>query len=1185
MPLKHPTINPAPAEKLVHLVLLSVFFHHSKKHWVYLLLVFFALIAAGAGLSSVLVINQAAVASLETAAITPAYRITAKPGSEITLQHYGELRRMGLVDAIAVAETQATINGQEVTFYGVDALALLNNRLRASVQTPTAVNPMITSMVMSEQTAKVIGVDSGLKLTLANGKTTPPVLVQNTPFDGLVDNTNNNVFLPLTTFLQLFNGDETTPLQAVFLLAERHQTEFNQLASQLPSNLVMQWVVKPNDSSTMGKSFSFHLMAMGGLLTVVSLFIVTNALSMLFAHRHQTIASLHKIGISKRSIAVTLCLELAIYCVLGSLLGVLLGLWAVTQFDTGLTTTLANLLRAPFTLTTVSFSSVAVLCLGLCCVGMVFAVVAPLRQALRIDSANSPRLMPKGVVVAAAVLSLVVVVALLQFKTKGADLCALALLILSSSLGVSALLPSALHWLATKISRAYPLLHWSLASAQQLAGRCQLAASSYFIALACAIGLSGMVDSFRQATDSWLTQRLAAQAYVYSSDSSLIPSSASMFVQTRHAARGTLNGEAITVSDYPVSSSNDAPTAQAIPANIQQIYQNAMLFSEQLVNVWPLFGRGEAVLVNQQFAFRHNIRVGEQATLRLGSRQQVMTVAGIYYDYGNPLAAGLVAPQFMAGSGTLESVAALHVLSQAVDWAQYEQQLLSVLPDATLISKAKLLAVSLQIFDRTFILVDGLTLVALIIAALSFAITIALLSRHLRGHIQILSALGLRFSAIRWAVFFQFALICLLVTLLAIPAGLMFSYLLITTVNVNAFGWTYPLNLSLLNISLIALSGFGGVLLACGLAVTRATGRQLPKGFTTAVLMVAVSLAGCSPKQNNQPLFGPLAPSTAQQPPEFKYQLVDTQAAIQLPVDHAPHSGFQLEWWYLTSVLQDAQQRFYPFQYTLFRFNLAGTQTYMAHASLHTPDKHWFEQRFAEQGLPYISTVTDPFTLSLDDWLWQGSGQGEPFPAHLNIQFWQGPNITLQASANGPYVLHGEQGVSKKSANGNHLSYYYSQPFLQASAQIKHGEETINLTGPAWYDHEWTSQLVQDNVEGWDWFSLHLDNGTKIMVFRLRIGGQPDYITGTYIQANGSAKTLNAADFILQPAEKEGIPLQWQLQIPSHQLSLTLKPMKQDQWNCGLFNYYEGGITVSGSVGGVGFMELTGYPPPQSACD
>ena len=51
---------------------------------------------------------------------------------------------------------------------------------------------------------------------------------------------------------------------------------------------------------------------------------------------------------------------------------------------------------------------------------------------------------------------------------------------------------------------------------------------------------------------------------------------------------------------------------------------------------------------------------------------------------------------------------------------------------------------------------------------------------------------------------------------------------------------------------------------------------------------------------------------------------------------------------------------------------------------------------------------------------------------------------------------------------------------------LKIAGESIPVTGQAWLDREWGSSLLDEEQAGWDWFALHLDDGTDLMVYSLR---------------------------------------------------------------------------------------------------
>lgn len=309
---------------------------------------------------------------------------------------------------------------------------------------------------------------------------------------------------------------------------------------------------------------------------------------------------------------------------------------------------------------------------------------------------------------------------------------------------------------------------------------------------------------------------------------------------------------------------------------------------------------------------------------------------------------------------------------------------------------------------------------------------------------------------------------------------------------------------------------------------------------------------------------------------------------LQFPRDHGAHLSYQLEWWYLTFVLEDDNNTPYAAQFTLFRFlgsdgasAWSSPQLYMAHGALHSRHHHAFSERFARGNVGNTGVTTAPFSAFLDDWVWQSQG-AELFPSALTMTLNNSASLSLRMQSEGPLVLHGNNGYSEKSAEGEFRSYYYSQPFIKVTGELTLDGQSVEVTGNGWFDHEWTSELASDNALGWDWFSLHLDNGDKVMAFRMHVDKQPPHITGTYITKEGNARTLPASAFTLSPEKTttladKTLPLHWRMTIPEEGIDLSLRPFKYDQLNRGRFTYYEGRIVVSGSHTGSGFMELTGY--------
>lgn len=347
----------------------------------------------------------------------------------------------------------------------------------------------------------------------------------------------------------------------------------------------------------------------------------------------------------------------------------------------------------------------------------------------------------------------------------------------------------------------------------------------------------------------------------------------------------------------------------------------------------------------------------------------------------------------------------------------------------------------------------------------------------------------------------------------------------------------------------------------------------------TALVLI---LSGCTEPAPRTSLFGDTTKAASS-------ATVTPDQPVRLPDDHSSHPRFQLEWWYLTFVLQDNNKNPYAAQFTLFRFltnppyqsHWADAQQWMGHVSLHSQDNHVFSERFAAGKVGNAGVTDAPFRAFIDNWLWLAEGV-EPFPSTLQVNLDKHTRLALSMQAYGPYIAHGQQGYSVKSRNQKYRSYYYSQPFIKASGQLTLNAETLKVQGEGWFDHEWSSQLADKDALGWDWFSLHLDNGDKLMVFAMHVNNASPYLTGTYITADGQATTLAESDLSIQASgyeriNKRKVPVEWQIEVAQPTLSLTVKPFKKGQWNASRFSYYEGRVEVSGSHHGDGFMELTGY--------
>ncbi|PYQ68234.1 MAG: hypothetical protein DMF54_01455 [Acidobacteria bacterium] len=202
--------------------------------------------------------------------------------------------------------------------------------------------------------------------------------------------------------------------------------------------------------------------------------------------------------------------------------------------------------------------------------------------------------------------------------------------------------------------------------------------------------------------------------------------------------------------------------------------------------------------------------------------------------------------------------------------------------------------------------------------------------------------------------------------------------------------------------------------------------------------------------------------------------------SVTFPRDHGLHPNVPVEWWYYTGHLADARGRAYGFQLTFFRVR----DVHLAHFAWTDVSRRTF--RYVEKthlGVPGIASASEKgLDVSNEDWsAREGRGGAQELSA-------SGPDgeLELTLSPVKPPVLHGENGLSRKGAGPREFSQYVSITRLAARGSLARGGRREPLSGTAWFDHEWGSGVLPAGAAGWDWFALQLDDGSELMLYRMR---------------------------------------------------------------------------------------------------
>ncbi len=324
------------------------------------------------------------------------------------------------------------------------------------------------------------------------------------------------------------------------------------------------------------------------------------------------------------------------------------------------------------------------------------------------------------------------------------------------------------------------------------------------------------------------------------------------------------------------------------------------------------------------------------------------------------------------------------------------------------------------------------------------------------------------------------------------------------------------------------------------------------------------------------------------------------------PPDHHAHRDFKTEWWYFTGNLNDATGRRFGYELTFFRQGIrppnerAGTSSRfivddLKFAHFTVTDAaggkfHFYDK--ASRGSFGDAGFDEGERLAwIDRWRVEMEADGSFNLAADAAE----AGITLHLAPEKQPVIHGEGGISRKAESAGHASHYYSITRLTTSGGLRAGRQNFKVSGESWFDHEWATNQLAPGQAGWNWVSAQFNDGTELMLYQMRLtnGAIDPASSGTFVRADGTARPLTSADFVMTPAifwrsaaTKANYPIGWHVLVPKAQLDFQIKPVLAGQEL--VFSpliYWEGAVDVVGTgagkpLAGRGYLELTGYAAP-----
>ena len=723
--------------------------------------------------SAVQAINAEARASYDRAASILSQnqldQLVAKDGGTIPLETYAKLRRAGL-DVSPVIEGQYRFGSTRIRLIGIDPLTMPSDGALLPASDRSGLIDFMTApgvMIVSPATASTLKNAAGLAVR----KTT------NIP-DGAA-------FVDISTAARILerNGDLSR------LVISPSQDQDRQAIGLIAPELTIREAGGRPDVARLTDSFHLNLKAFGFLAFIVGLFIAYSATGLSFEQRRGTFRTMRSLGVSLGSLTTMLVIEITLFALLSGAVGVVLGYVIASALLPGVDATLGGLYGASVAGSLSIRPEWWLAGLGMALIGTWLSSLQHLWRVWRmpiLSTAHSrawTMASARGLVLQATIGIFLIMLSGLLIWTGGGLLSGFAVLA-ALLLGAASSLPPFLAFVmkvGERVSRPI-LVRWFFADTRQQLPGLSLALMALLLALSANIGVGTMVSSFRETFLGWLDQRLAAEVYVTARDEAEAAQLRRWFPDHTRAVlpiwstRGEISGEQVQV--FGVA---DDPT-----------YRDHWPLILGSSTTWDEIASGRGALVNEQFWRSGKASPGQKIRLPGGWSA---TVVGVFSDYGNPTGQVIIGINALVEHYPTVEKLRYGLRLAPEDLADFRRRLIDEfgLPEANIIDQASLKRQSVAIFEQTFAVTGALNILTLAVAGFAMFSSLLTLASLRLPQLAPVWALGLRRRDLALLEFIRTLALWFITFVAAIPVGLALAWVLLSIINVEAFGWRLPM--------------------------------------------------------------------------------------------------------------------------------------------------------------------------------------------------------------------------------------------------------------------------------------------------------------------------------------------------------------------------------------------------------
>jgi putative ABC transport system permease protein len=325
--------------------------------------------------------------------------------------------------------------------------------------------------------------------------------------------------------------------------------------------------------------------------------------------------------------------------------------------------------------------------------------------------------------------------------------------------------------------------------------RIGVAVFSLAIAVSMLVSVATMVSSFRETVISWVNQTLRADLYIRPAGaaanewaSTFDPSVTQQLGQLPSVlAIDRFRGRHLDFNGTPVVLASGEFSVLRNHGHL--MFTDGRSMSEVAANMI----NQDRLIISEPFSIKQGITQGDFMQLPTPEGSLPFRIEAVFYDYSNDRGLLVMDRSTYLARFDDSSVTNLAVyLDPGTDSEETEREIAEQLSSSEfrIISNADMKRQVLRVFDQTFQITYALEAIAIVVAILGIANTLAALILERRGEFAVLRFMGTDSRQLRRVVLTESGVTGLIGIVSGTVLGIVLSLILVYVVNKQSFGWT-----------------------------------------------------------------------------------------------------------------------------------------------------------------------------------------------------------------------------------------------------------------------------------------------------------------------------------------------------------------------------------------------------------